>query len=50
MTQLMADFTDAAKSNFRLSARSSYRKSAKDATDLGANFDLISRAQLGLGR
>ena len=50
VAQLMADFTDVAKSNFRLGARSSYRKSAKDGTDLGANFDQISRAQLNLGR
>ena len=50
VAQLMADFTDASKSNFRLTARSPYRKSARDGSDLGANFDLITRAQLDLGR
>jgi hypothetical protein len=47
VTQLMADFLDAARGNYVLAARSSYRRAARDGTDLGVNFDQLSRALAG---
>ncbi len=50
VTQLMADFTDAAQGNYRLNSRSAYRRAARDGTDLGVNFDQLNRALAGLER
>ena len=50
VTQLMADFTDASQGNYRLNARSAYRRAARDGTDLGVNFDQLNRALAGLER
>jgi len=50
VTQLMADFTDAAQGNYRLNSRSAYRRAARDGTDLGVNYDQLNRALTGLER
>ena len=50
VTQMMADFTNAAQGNYRLTSRSAYRRAARDGTDLGVNFDLLNRALAGLER
>jgi hypothetical protein len=44
VAQWLADFVDAAQSNYRLGPRSPYRKAARDGTDLGANIDALTRA------
>lgn len=50
VTQLMTDFVDAAKDDFRLSPRSAYRGKGTDGADLGVNHDLLNRALQGLDR
>ena len=42
---LLADFTDGDRSDYRLVARSAFRKAASDGGDVGANFDALTRAQ-----
>ena len=50
VAQMMADFTDAARGNYRLSSRSAYRRAARDGQDLGVNIDQLNRALAGLER
>jgi hypothetical protein len=44
VAQFLADFLAAAKGDYRLAPRSSYRRAASDGTDLGVNFDQLNRA------
>ena len=50
VAQMMADFTDAARGNYRLSSRSPYRRAARDGLDLGVNIEQLNRALAGLER
>jgi hypothetical protein len=43
---LTADFTDGDRSDYRLVARSRFRRAATDGGDVGANFDALTRAQV----
>jgi hypothetical protein len=50
LSQLMADFTNFAQGNYRLTPRSSYRRAASDGSDLGINVDQLNRAVSALDR
>jgi len=44
---LMADFANGDGSDYRLTARSAFHRAASDGSDVGANFDVLTRAQAG---
>lgn len=47
---LMADFANGDRSDYRLTTRSAFRRAASDGSDVGANFDVLTRAQAGPDR
>jgi hypothetical protein len=50
VAQFMADFADPVKADYRLNSRSAYHNAASDSTDLGVNFDALTRAITGTDR